>query len=64
MQTNMTARCNRPGVMNNLVKHNTKSFYVVESRAYSHFKRNIVRPSTPEKEANRKENTVGKIAKM
>ena len=63
MQTNMTARCNRPGVMNNLVKHNTKSFYVVESRAYSHWKRNIVRPSTPEKEANRKENTVGKIAK-
>ena len=63
MQTNMTARCNRPGVMNNLVKHNTKSFYVVESRAYSHCKRNIVRPSTPEKEANRKENTVGKIAK-
>ena len=63
MQTNMTARCNRPGVMNNLVKHNTKSFYVVESRAYSHWKRNIFRPSTPEKEANRKENTVGKIAK-
>ena len=44
MQTNMTARCNRPGVMNNLVKQkfNTKSFYVVESRAYSHCKRNIV----------------------
>ena len=63
MQTNMTARCNRTGVMNNLVKHNTKSFYVVESRAYSHYTRNIVRPSTPEKKANRKENTMGKITK-
>ena len=33
------------------------------SRASSNCTRNIYRPSTPEKEVNRKENIVGKIAK-
>ena len=37
------------------------SFYVMESRVSSNYTRNIHRPSTPQKEVNRKENTVGKI---
>ena len=39
------------------------SFYVIKSRVSRNFYRNIHKPSTPEKEVNRKENTVGKIAK-
>ena len=39
------------------------SFYVIKSRVSRNFYRNIHRPFTPEKEVNRKENTVGKIAK-
>ena len=39
------------------------SFCVMESRVSSNCTCNIHRPSTPEKEVNRKENTVGKIAK-
>ena len=35
----------------------------MESRVSSNCTRNINRPSPPEKEVNRKENTVGKIAK-
>ena len=35
----------------------------MESRVSSNCTRNIDRPSPPEKEVNRKENTVGKIAK-
>ena len=35
----------------------------MESRVSSDCKRNIHRPSTPEKEVNRIENTVGKVAK-
>ena len=35
----------------------------MESRVSSDCSRNIHRPSTHEKEANQKENTVGKIAK-
>ena len=50
----------RKGVLKQL---NTISFYVMESRASSYCTRNIHRPFTPEKEVNRKENTVGKIAK-
>ena len=38
-------------------------FYVMESTVSSNYTRNIHRPSTPEKEVNRKENTVNKIAK-
>ena len=50
----------RKGVLKQL---NTIRFYVMESRASSYCTRNIHRPFTPEKEVNRKENTVGKIAK-
>ena len=39
------------------------SFYVIKSRVSRNFYRNIHRPFTPEKEVNRKENTVGKIVK-
>ena len=35
----------------------------MESRVSSNSTRNIYRPSTPEKEVNRKENTMGKIAR-
>ena len=38
-------------------------FYVMESRVSSNCARNIHRPCAPEKEINRKGNTVGKIAK-
>ena len=38
------------------------SFYVMESKVSSNYTRNIHRRSTAEKEINRKENTVGKIA--
>ena len=36
---------------------------MVESKVSSNRTRNIHRPSTPEKEVNQRENTVGKIAK-
>ena len=39
------------------------SFYVMESWVSSNCTRNIHWPSRPEREVNRKENTVGKIAK-
>lgn len=39
------------------------SFYEMESRVSSNCTRNISEPFTPEYEVNRKENTVGKIAK-
>ena len=39
------------------------SFHVMESTVSSNYIRDIHRPSTPEKEVNRKENTVDKIAK-
>ena len=44
------------------VKKHFSSFHVMESRASSNCTRNIYRPSTAEKEVNRKENTVGKTA--
>ena len=44
-------------VKNSLTQY---SFYVMESRVSSDCTHNIHRPSTPEKEVNRKENTVGK----
>ena len=40
------------------------SFYEMESRVSSNCTRNISEPFTPEYEVNRKENTVGKIAKQ
>ena len=40
-----------------------KNSYVMESRVSSNCTRYIHEPCTPEKEANRKENTVRKIAK-
>ena len=39
------------------------SFYLMESRVSNKCTRNIYRPFTPEKEVNRKENSLGKIAK-
>ena len=39
------------------------SFHVMESKVSRNCTGNIHRPSTPEKEVNRKKNTVGKIAK-
>ena len=45
------------------VKKQLNSFYVMESWVSSNCTSNIYRPSTPEKEVNRKEDTVGKIAK-
>ena len=56
MQTKHGRRC----VKNNLTQY---SIYILESRVSSKYNRNIHRPSTPEKEVNQKENTVGKIAK-
>ena len=47
-------------VKNSLTQY---SFYVKESKLSSRCTRNIHRPSRPEKEANRKENTVQKITK-
>ena len=47
-------------VKNSLTQY---SFNVLESQVSSNCTRNTHRPSTPEKEVNRKENTVGKIAK-
>ena len=38
-------------------------FYLMESRVSNNYARNIYKHSTPEKEVNRKENTVGKIVK-
>ena len=35
----------------------------MESRVSNNYSRNIYKHSTPEKEVNRKENTVGKIVK-
>ena len=48
-------------VKNSLTQY---SFYVMESGVSSNCTRNINRLSTPEKEVNRKENTVGKISKL
>ena len=45
------------------VKKQLKSFYVMDSRVSSNCTRNIYRRSTPEEEVNRKEDTLGKIAK-
>ena len=39
------------------------SFYVMDSRLSSNCTRNIHRPSSPDREVNRKENTVEKITK-
>ena len=60
-KTNMVARYDRTidiwkGVLKN-------SFYVMESSVSSNYTRNIHKSSTPKKEVNRRENTVGKIAK-
>ena len=41
-----------------------KSFYLMESWVSSNCTRNIYRPSTPEKEVNRNENTLGKTVKQ
>ena len=46
------------------VKKQLKSFYVMESRVSSNCNRNIYRRSTPEEEVNRKEDTLGKIARF
>ena len=62
----MAARYDRTIVLWKSVLKSVKtqySFYVMESRVSSDYTRNIHRPSTPEKEVNQKENTVGKIAK-
>ena len=48
-------------VKNSLIQY---SFYVMDSRVSSNCTRNIHRLATPEKEVNRKENTVGKISKL
>ena len=66
LQTNVAARYDRTvviwkGVLKT-VSHNTV-FYLMESRVSNKCTRNIYRPFTPEKEVNRKENTLGKIAK-
>ena len=49
--------------LKNCVKKQLKSFYVMESRVSSNCNRNIYGHSTPEEEVNRKEDTLGKIAK-
>ena len=49
--------------LKNCVKKQLKSFYVMESRVSSNCNRNIYRHFTPEEEVNRKEDTLGKIAK-
>ena len=50
--------------LNSLPRYLTQfSFYVMESRVSRNCTRYIHRPSTPGKEVNWKENTVGKIAK-
>ena len=49
--------------LKNCIKKQLKSFYVMESRVSSNCNRNIYRHSTPEEEVNRKEDTLGKIAK-
>ena len=49
--------------LKNCVKKQLKSFYVMESRVSSNCNRNIYRHSTAEEEVNRKEDTLGKIAK-
>ena len=63
-KTNMAARYDSTierCVKNSLTQY---SFYVMESRVSSNCTRNVHRLSTPEKEVNRKENTVGKISQI